>query len=225
MSDLPASMNHHRVRSVGDANVVDGRVRFAPLKTAWLAAMAAGAVAGGAATFSLGAFAVFLAVTGAVLLLGHSLGSHRKLIHDSYECPKWLEYLLVWCGVPVGRAGPLGLLRQHELRDYAQRLPTCHDYLRHGRPFWRDAWWQLCCELRLAAPPHTEIEPRIANDRFYRFLERTWMAQQLPPALLLHACGGWAFVFWGTCARVTAGVIGHWLIGHFAHNDGGMHYE
>ncbi len=167
MSDLPASMNHHRVRSAGDANVVDGRVRFAPLKTAWLAAMAGGAVIGGAATFSLGAFAVFLAVTAAVLLLGHSLGSHRKLIHDSYQCPKWLEYFLVWCGVQVGLAGPLGLLRQHELRDYAQRLPTCHDYLRHGRSFWRDAWWQLCCDLQLAAPPHTEIEPRIANDRFY----------------------------------------------------------
>jgi hypothetical protein len=40
-----------------------------------------------------------------------------------------LEYTLVYCGVQVGLAGPLGLLRQHELRDYAQRMPDCHDYL------------------------------------------------------------------------------------------------
>ena len=225
MSALPASMSHHRVRADDGANVVDGRVVFSPAKTAWLVAMASGAVIGGALTFRPAAIAVFVTVTATVLLLGHSLGSHRKLIHDSYQCPKWLEYTLVWCGVQVGLAGPLGLLRQHELRDYAQRLPTCHDYLRHGRSFWRDAWWQLCCELRLAAPPRTDVEPRIADDRFYRFLERTWMAQQIPPALLLYACGGWAFVFWGTCARVTAGVVGHWLIGHLAHNDGGMHYE
>ena len=44
-------------------------------------------------------------------------------------------------------------------------------------------------------------------------------------ALLFYAWGGWAFVFWGVCARVTAGVAGHWLIGHFAHNHGGMSYE
>ena len=225
MLTLPDSMSHHRVHADDASSVVNGRVHFSPAKTAWLGLMAAGALIGGAAMFSLPAFTVFLLVTAAVLLLGHSLGSHRKLIHDSYQCPKWLEYVLVWCGVQVGLAGPLGLLRQHESRDYAQRLPTCHDYLRHGRSFWRDAWWQLCCELRLDTPPHTAIEARIADDRFYRFLERTWRAQQILPALLLYACGGWAFVFWGTCARVTAGVAGHWLIGHFAHNAGGMHYE
>jgi stearoyl-CoA desaturase (delta-9 desaturase) len=62
----------------------------------------------------------------------------------------------------------------------------------------------------------------MADDRFYRFLERTWMAQQLVPALLLFALGGWGFVFWGVCARVTAGVFGHWVIGYLAHNHGGV---
>jgi stearoyl-CoA desaturase (delta-9 desaturase) len=160
-----------------------------------------------------------------VLLFGHSLGSHRKLIHNSYQCPKWLEYILVYLGVQVGLAGPLGLLRQHELRDYAQRLNNCHPYLKHGRAFWVDAWWQLNCELRLVNSPEIKIEARIVEDRFYRFLERTWMAQQLPWVVLFYAWGGWTFVFWGVCARVTAGVFGHWIIGYFAHNHGTMHYE
>ncbi len=213
------------MHSTEHSSVLLGDVRFAPLKSLRFTCMASGALLGGALTFTWAAVLVFLATTGAVLLLGHSLGSHRKLIHDSFQCPKWLEYTLVWLGVQVGLAGPLGLLRQHELRDYAQRLPDCHDYLRHGRSFWRDAWWQLHCELHLARPPVLAIEPRIARDRFYRFLERTWMAQQLPPAVALYAVGGWAFVFWGVCARVTAGVLGHWLIGWFAHNRGAMHYE
>jgi fatty-acid desaturase len=51
------------------------------------------------------------------------------------------------------------------------------------------------------------------------------MLQQLPVAVLFYLWGGWAFVFWGVCARVTAGVFGHWLIGYFAHNHGAMHYE
>ena len=125
----------------------------------------------------------------------------------------------------MGLAGPIGILRQHELRDYAQRLPSCHDYLKHGRSAWVDAWWQLNCELVLLRPPIIRIEPRISEDRFYRFLERTWMAQQLPLAVLLYAAGGWGFVWWAVCARVTAGVFGHWLIGHLAHNNGAIHRE
>ena len=225
MQQLPQSLKQHRVRATDDSAVLDGEVRYAPMKSLWFIAMAGGALIGGALTFTWAALMVFFATTGTVLLLGHSLGSHRKLIHDSFQCPKWMEYLLVWYGVQVGLAGPLGLLRQHELRDYAQRLPDCHDYLRHGCSFWRDAWWQLHCELRLANPPTLHVEPRIANDRFYRFLEQTWMAQQLPVAVALYALGGWGFVFWGVCARVAAGVLGHWLIGWFAHNRGAMHYE
>ncbi len=225
MRHLPGSLKHHRIQSDDLASVNVGMVRWSPVKSLWFTGMALSALFGCVLTISWSAVLVFLLTTGSVLLLGHSLGSHRKLIHDSYQCPKWLEYALVYFGVQVGLAGPLGLLRQHELRDYAQRLPDCHPYLRHGTSFWRDAWWQLHCELRLDAAPALTLEPRIADDRFYRFLERTWMAQQILPAVLLFVIGGWAFVFWGTCARVTAGVLGHWLIGHFAHNHGGMHYE
>ncbi|WP_225444435.1 acyl-CoA desaturase [Pseudomarimonas arenosa] len=187
--------------------------------------MTGAAVVGGVLTISLPAVLLFACSTAGVLLLGHSLGSHRKLIHNSFQCPRWLEYTLVYCGVQVGLAGPLGLLRQHDLRDYAQRLPECHDFLRHGQTIRRDCWWQLNCELRLRKPPAIEIEPRIANDAFYRFLERTWMLQQLPWAVLLFVWGDWAFVVWGVCARVAACVFGHWLIGYFAHNHGEMNFE
>jgi fatty-acid desaturase len=221
---LPASLAGHRIRRGEVAEVCDGEVRFSWSKGTWFLAMAFAALAGGALTFSLAALGLYVTSTSIVLLLGHSLGSHRKLIHDSFQCPRWLEYVLVYLGVQVGLAGPLGLLRQHELRDYAQRLPECHDYLRHGRAFWRDAWWQLCCELRLAQEPELRIEPRIAKDGFYRFLEKTWMLQHLPWALLFFYWGGWGFVFWGVCARVTTGVFGHWIIGFLAHNHGAMHH-
>ena len=49
------------------------------------------------------------------------------------------------------------------------------------------------------------------------------MLQQIPSALVLYALGGWAFVVWGGCARIAAGVTGHWLIGYSAHNHGGKH--
>jgi fatty-acid desaturase len=220
MTPLPASLDEHRVVTTDLASVRIGQVRYSAVKSLWFIGMTAGALIGGVATFSLAAFLLFVISTAIVLLVGHSLGSHRKLVHDSFQCPKRLEYALVYLGVQVGLAGPIGLLRQHELRDFAQRLPQCHAYLRHGSSPWRDAWWQLNCNLVLDAPPSIRVEPRISRNRFYCFLERTWMAQQLPWAVLFYAWGGWGFVFWGVCARVTAGVFGHWLIGYFAHNHG-----
>ncbi|PJC97141.1 acyl-CoA desaturase [Janthinobacterium sp. BJB1] len=220
-----AGLASHRARATHADSVLNGSVRHAPLPSLWLTLMLAGAVSGALFFFSWSGLLLFAAGTAIVLLFGHSLGSHRKLIHNSFECPQWLEYLLVYLGVLVGLSGPLGLLRQHELRDYAQRLSDCHPYLRHGAGFWRDAWWQLFCRLDLDHPPHIAIEPRIARDRFYRFLESTWMLQQLPWAVLCFVWGGWGFVCWGVCARVSAGVLGHWLIGYFAHNHGRMHFH
>ena len=46
------------------------------------------------------------------------------------------------------------------------------------------------------------------------------MAQQIPIAVVLFAMGGWGFVVWGVCARVTASVVGHWFVGHLAHRYG-----
>lgn len=225
MKKIRNVIHKHRVASEDLAAVCAGQVRYAPAKSLWLVAMWGGALYGAIAYPLLPAMALFATATALVLLFGHSLGSHRKLIHNSFACPKWLEYLLVWTGVQVGLAGPIGLLRQHELRDYAQRQSDCHPYLRHGAGFWRDAWWQLHCDLVLDKPPVIHIERRIAGDAFYRFLERTWMLQQLPLAVLFYVWGGWAFVCWGVCARIVAGVTGHWLIGYFAHNHGDMSYE
>ena len=46
------------------------------------------------------------------------------------------------------------------------------------------------------------------------------MLQQLPWALAFYLIGGWGWVFWGICSRVSVSILGHWLIGHFAHNRG-----
>ena len=92
-------------------------------------------------------------------------------------------------------AGPYGMIRQHDIRDWAQRKPHCHPYLAHRSSILRDGYWQLHCELQLAHPPALVIERRVREDRFYQFIERTWMAQQLPWAVLFfahrRACRGW----------------------------------
>lgn len=200
-------------------SATDGVVRWNPVKSIWISAMTLIALIAGPILFRWDSFAVFVALSAVTLCSGHSVGMHRRLIHNSFECPPLLEYAMVYSGVLVGMAGPFGLMRQHDVRDWAQRQPDCHDYLKHGRGILWDGWWQLHCDLELANPPVFRPEARIANDRIYIWLERTWMLQQAPLALILFAIGGWSFVIWGICARVAVCVTGHWLVGYFAHNS------
>ena len=48
------------------------------------------------------------------------------------------------------------------------------------------------------------------------------MWQQLPWAALFFLVGGLPWLVWGICARVSVCVTGHWLVGHFAHREGGQ---
>ena len=202
------------------ASPVSGRVVFAPAKASWNLSMLAGTLILAPLTFSFSALAVFLVLTYATLLLGHSVGMHRRFIHRSFDCPKWLERLLVWLGTVVGMAGPFGILRIHDLRDWAQREPDCHDFFSHRRSLWVDAWWQLTGRFEFERPPRFAIEPEFAQDPFYRWLERTWMLQQLPLAALLYLGGGWAWLVWGVVVRVCVSVIGHWTVTYLTHNPG-----
>jgi fatty-acid desaturase len=204
----------------GVTDAAAGSVRWVPSKSLWVTFMYVAAFVGGYYTFSWKVFALFVGTSAISLCLGHSLGMHRRLIHSSYECPKWLEYIFVHFGVLVGLAGPFGMVKTHDMRDWAQRQKDCHSYFAHREFFLKDAWWQLHCDVNLVHSPQFVPEAAIANDRVYRFMERTWMLQQLPWAVLFFLLGGVPWVVWGICVRVAVCVTGHWLIGYFAHNSG-----
>ena len=121
-----------------------------------------------------------------------------------------------WARRPAGAAAPA---RAARLCAAAARSATiiCATADRSGV----DAWWQLNCELRLSDPPD---DPHRAapGGRPLLPLPRAHLeaAAVADAPLLFYAMGRLGLVFWGVCARVTAGVLGHWLIGYFAHNDG-----
>ncbi|MEL7187138.1 MAG: acyl-CoA desaturase, partial [Pseudomonadota bacterium] len=197
-----------------------GSVAADPVKVVWIGSMFLLGTVGSAVFFSWGGVLLFLLTTAFTLCFGHSLGSHRLLIHRSYEAPRWFEYLLVHFGVLVGLSGPMALMEAHDVRDWAQRQRRCHDFFSHGQPWYRDLWWQIFCRIELVRAPSFRVESRIANDRLYRFMERHWILQQAPWALLFFAIGGLSWVCWGIASRVLVSVLGHWLVGRFAHRVG-----
>jgi stearoyl-CoA desaturase (delta-9 desaturase) len=208
-----------RVQSSG-ADAAAGRVVWAPVKSFWNGALLLCAFVFAPATASLDSVFVFVALMYTTLLFGHSVGMHRRLIHQSFDCPKWLERVLVYLGVVVGMAGPIGILRIHDIRDWAQREPSCHDFFAHRRPLWLDALWQLTCRFEFERAPTFIIEPEVSADPWYQWLERTWMLQQIPIAAVLFALGGWGWVVWGVFVRVSVSVTGHWVVTYLTHNPG-----
>ncbi|MBL9130632.1 MAG: acyl-CoA desaturase [Verrucomicrobiaceae bacterium] len=215
---------HAEVRRMHPVSVLtnpwQGTVRWSPVKSLWFFAHLLVAVAGGVWTFGEAPVLLSAVLTVFTLCLGHTVGLHRLLIHRSFECPRWLERVLVYLGTLVGMGGPFGMIYLHEIRDWAQRHDRCHPFFIHQTGLLRDAWWNLHCEIHLEHPPRLEIEPETARDPFYRLLQRTWMLQQLPLAALLHFLGGWPWVVWGVSVRIVTSLTGHWLVGHFAHSTG-----
>ena len=207
------------------ADPVEGRVVWDAPRSLWNITMLAMALILGPLTFSWSALAVFLVTSAITLCAGHSVGFHRRLIHRSFDCPKWLERILVWLGTMVGMGGPIWTIRLHDSRDWAQRQEDCHWFLRHATPLGIDGFYYLKFRLQLARPPGFDPGPEIGNDRFYRFLDRYWMLQQLPLALLLYWLGGWSWVIWGVPVRVAACTTMHWFISYFAHTRGSQDWS
>lgn len=219
MSDLALLVATARVTPNADTSAMNGQIHLLPVKTIWLLGHSIAGVCGIFLFPKIDALAVFVVFTAITICAGHSVGMHRLLIHRSFSTYRHIEHILVWLGTLVGMAGPFGMIRAHDMRDWHQRQALCPPHPSHDAGFWKDAYWQLCCEFRLSSPPRFEIEDAVKADRFYQFVERTWMWQQVLVAICLYAVGGWAWVLWGCSLRISVSLIGHWLVGHYAHQQ------
>ncbi len=204
----------------GDVSPVHGKIVWDKWRSLWNSFIFLSAIILAPLYFTWSAVILFLGVSAITLCSGHSVGFHRRLIHRSFKCPKWVERILIYMGTIVGIGGPLWTIKTHDTRDWSQRQPLCHDFLAHRQSLLKDAWYNLHCKIALDKPPGFNPGPEIMNDKFIIFLEKTWMLQQLPIALILYAIGGLPWVIWGVPVRVAACTTMHWYISYFAHTEG-----
>jgi fatty-acid desaturase len=200
-------------------NPVEGRVVWSPVKSLWYIGHLGVAVVGGWMAWNWQAAGLACSFAALTVCLG-GVGVHRLLVHRSFKCPRWVEYGLVHLGTVVGMGGPWQIIYLHDIRDWAQRHPVCHPFFSDQSQLGKDFIWQLHCEMRLEHPPRFVVEPEICNDRIYRFMQRTWMLQQLPWAALFYWLAGPGGLALGISGRIVFSVTGHWLVGWLAHNVG-----
>src|SRR5437016_6330990 len=114
---INASSDAYKVNSLVIGPEVDpsaGDVKWDPARSFWNGGMLISALILGPLFFTWDAFLVFLIFLEITMCCGHSVGFHRRLIHRTFKCPKWVERILVYLGVLVGMHGPFWVIRVHD---------------------------------------------------------------------------------------------------------------
>jgi stearoyl-CoA desaturase (delta-9 desaturase) len=154
--------------------------------------------------------------------LGVTLGWHRLMSHRSFQVPKWLEYLLVFCGTLSMQGGPIwwvGLHRHHHL--YSDKV---NDHHNSNKGF----WWSHMQWMFYEVPAETEIDrftKDMADDRFYQFLNKNFLFLQIALGISLYLLGGWSFVFWGMFVRLVMVYHTTWFVNSATHKFGYRNFE
>jgi stearoyl-CoA desaturase (delta-9 desaturase) len=111
----------------------------------------------------------------------------------------------------------------HDQRDYWQSQPVCPEWYSYNHGVLQDWWWYLHCDHQ--PPVHQPRAPLLTaanyqNDRFLRFLDHTWLIQQIPITFLLVLTFGTPGLVWGTFGRILVATTGHWFVNYVAHTRG-----
>ncbi len=168
-------------------------------------------------TFTWSAFWVFVALQWVTGGLGITLCFHRLLTHRSFRLPKWVEYPLALCGTLALQGGPIKWVATHRVHHaFSDRPQDPHS---PNRGFWwSHMLWLFAQDEVLDRPTgYWYFAPDLAQDRVYRFLNKTHVWHNVLLGLILFALGGWPFVVWGIFVRLVFVYHSTWLVNSAAH--------
>ncbi|HEX8140048.1 MAG TPA: fatty acid desaturase [Pyrinomonadaceae bacterium] len=157
--------------------------------------------------------------------LGIGVGYHRLLTHRGYKTPKAVEYFLTMCGALAFEGGPISWVATHRIH-HAHTDDTGDPHSPREGGWWAHVGWIL----QGTAQQHEKAvlaryAPDLVKDRFYRWLDRLFWLPLVILAVALFAFGGWAYLLWAVCFRVTFGLHATWLVNSATHLWGSRRFE
>jgi stearoyl-CoA desaturase (delta-9 desaturase) len=172
--------------------------------------------------FSWGAVGIAFVLYWLTAGIGITLGFHRLVTHRSFETPKWLEYILVFCGTLACEGGPISWVGLHRIHHkYSDMDGDPHD---SNLGFWWShmGWMLIKNPANQFVPKYTKD---IANDPFYQFCEKYFIPIQVVLGFLLLWWGGWPFVVWGIFVRLVVVFHVTWFVNSATHKFGYQSHE
>jgi sn-1 stearoyl-lipid 9-desaturase len=173
-------------------------------------------------TFSWAAVGVALILHWVTGGLGITLGWHRLVTHRSFQTPRWLEYMFVFCGSLACQGGVIewvGLHRHHHVHSDEEV-----DHHNSGKGF----WWSHMGWMMHEVPAKSEVErltKDISGDPVYQFLDNYFLLVQFALAGVLYLLGGLPFVVWGIFVRLVLVYHCTWFVNSATHKFGYRTYE
>ncbi|BDE05068.1 acyl-CoA desaturase [Vulcanimicrobium alpinum] len=171
-------------------------------------------------TFHWSALVVMVAlyyVTGA---WGITLGYHRLLTHRSLKVVKPVEYLAAILGTLALQGGPIEWISTHRAHHaHTDKEGDPHD-INRGLLWSHFEWLYRPNEARLSPAEQARLAPDLAGDRFYQFLEKTYLLWTIVLGVALLALGGVSWLVWGVFVRIVLTYHITWLVNSAAHHSG-----
>ena len=172
--------------------------------------------------FSWGALGIAFLLYCITAGVGITLGFHRLVAHRSFEVPKLLEYILVFCGTLAGQGSPIDWIGLHRIHhQYSDMDFDPHNSLKGF--YWSHLGWMLC--KNPANEKIARYTNDISGDRFYRFCHYGMIPIQLVLAALLYYLGGTPFVVWGIFVRLVVVFHCTWFVNSATHKFGYKTYD
>ena len=176
--------------------------------------------------FSWKALAVALVLHWIAVGWGISLGYHRLHTHQSYQCPRWMEYFLAVCGTLTLEGGPMFWVGTHRIHHAKSDLPGDPHSPRLDGGFWAHIGWILFGETN-----HNDTilmikhAPDLAKHRFYYWLNTYHWIPPVAVGVLLLAFGGLSVFLWAGCLRTVYGLHCTWLVNSATHMIGRRRFQ
>lgn len=153
----------------------------------------------------------------AVTCLAITLGYHRLLTHRSYRAVRPLELGLAALAGLACQGGPATWVAVHRQHHAKSDRPGDPHGAQHGF-WWSHVGWML------HRPPHKldptikqRLAPDILRDPWLARFDRFHLVWAGLSALVLYALGGWSWLLWGGCFRLTLTYHATWLVNSAAH--------
>jgi stearoyl-CoA desaturase (delta-9 desaturase) len=125
-----------------------------------------------------------------------TIGLHRLLSHRSFQCPKWVEHLLVTGAMLTGQGSPLLWVANHRIHHrHSDREDDVHSPV---RGFWYSHFGWILDDNSTDPLDYQKVCKDLANDRYYHWLVPYRLVPQAAVITLIGFTLGWTaipFVF------------------------------
>lgn len=176
------------------------------------------------ATFSWPMVGLFFASYFVTGCLGITLSFHRQLSHRSFSSPKWVEYLLAYCGVLAVQGDPIEWASSHRYHHLHTDTPMDPHSPYEGF-WWSHMGWLLDNEATLERVGRRGNTTDLDAQPFYKWIQRTYPWHVVAQFAALYALGGFPAIVWGGALRVAWVYHITWFVNSASHCWGTQTYN